>query len=366
MTQKELIDNILNYSTINHFSDIHIRTNDKVKIRNKVWDIENLENIEIDWKTFLLPEMTLNLIKSTIVELIWNTWYEVFVKTFEYDSSYMIESWERFRVNCYMDTEWLSIAMRRIPNAIPTLWELGFWKTLEDLCNKSKWLILVTWPTWSWKSTNLAAMIDYINKNHKKHIITIEDPVEFSFKWDKSLINQREVWHHTTSFENAIRAALREDPDVIMVWEMRDPETIKAAITLAETWHLVLSTLHTNDSVQTIDRIVDIFPSSQQKQIRMQLAMNLAWVISQRLLPRADVDWRIAAREILLMNDAVRNLIITSKTHQLYSVLEVSHKQWMILMDQYLQSLFEKNYISKETLMSYVRDKEGMEMMLDQ
>jgi twitching motility protein PilT len=158
---------------------------------------------------------------------------------------------------------------------------------------------------------------------------------------------------------------LREDPDVVMVWEMRDPETIKAAITLAETWHLVFSTLHTNDSVQTIDRIVDVFPSNQQTQMRMQLSQSLVWVVSQRLLPRADKDGRIAAREIMLSNDAVKNLIISWKTHQLYSVLEVSQKSWMILMDKYLLALYKKWVISKEILHSYSRDKDSIDMMID-
>ena len=239
------------------------------------------------------------------------------------------------------------------------------WDTVKEMCNKWKWLIIVTWPTGAWKSTNLAAMIDYINKNHKKHIITIEDPVEFAFTSDKCLINQREVWHHTKGFDIAMRSALREDPDIIMVWEMRDPETIKTAITLAETWHLVLSTLHTNDSVQTIDRIVDVFPWSQQKQIRMQLAMSLTWVISQRLIARKDRDWRIAAREILTSTDAVRNLIITWKTHQLYSVLEVWMKHWMILMDKYLILLYKKWVISRENLLAYARDKDGIEMLIE-
>ena len=365
MNPKDLLDNMLKYITLEHYSDLHINTNNKAKIRDKTWEIVSLESIIIDWNTFVLPFMDPDLVKNIIIALIWQGWYEFFEKQMEFDSSYMIEWCDRFRVNCYMDTKWYSIAMRRIPNAIPTLKELGLWDQVANMLNKSKWLILVTWPTWAWKSTNLATMIDYINNNFKKHIITIEDPVEFAFTSNKSLINQRELWSHTRWFDEAIRASLREDPDVIMVWEMRDPETIKAAITLAETWHLVLSTLHTNDSVQTIDRIVDVFPSWQQKQIRMQLAMNLVWVISQRLLTRADLTWRIAAREILITNDAVKNLIITWKTHQLYSVLEVWQKQWMILMDKYLHALFDKQLITKETLMSYVRDKEWMEMMID-
>lgn len=365
MNTKELINSVLAYTTQEHYSDIHLNTNNKIIIRDRSGDIITLDSINIDWNNIKLPILDKESIKSIIIDIIWESWYDVFIKNMEYDSSYMIKWWDRYRVNCYMDTEWYSVALRRIPNKIPTLEELWLWEQIEIMCNKSKWLILVTWPTGSGKSTNLAAMIDYINKNHKKHIITIEDPVEFSFKSDKSLINQREVWSHTKWFEPAIRATLREDPNVIMVWEMRDPETIKAAITLAETGHLVLSTLHTNDSVQTIDRIVDIFPGNQQNQIRMQLAMNLVWVVSQRLVTRSDMEWRIAAREILIANDAVRNLIITWKTHQLYSVLEIWHKQWMILMDKYLLALYKKQMISKATLISYARDKEWIEMMLN-
>lgn len=185
-------------------------------------------------------------------------------------------------------------------------------------------------------------MIDYINKKYKKHIISIEDPIEFIYKNDLSLIHQREVGIHTKSFAAAMRSCLREDPDVILVGEMRDPETIKTALTLAETGHLVLSTLHTNDTVQTIDRIIDVFPDGQQGQIRMQLAMSLIGVVAQRLLPRIDKAGRIAAREVLLSNDAVRNLIIQGNSHQLYSVIEIGQKQGMILMDSYLVALYKK------------------------
>ena len=365
MTQKELLDNILIYISEKNYSDIHINTNSRVKIRNNSGDISDLEEININWTKTILPILNQETVISIITIIAGKRWIEKFEEELELDTSYSIESWDRYRVNCYMDTGWYSIAMRRIPSKIPTLDELWLWDQIKAMCNKNKWLVLVTWPTWSGKSTNLAAMIDYINTNHKKHIITIEDPVEFTFKSKQSLINQRELWSHTKWFNEAIRASLREDPDVIMIWEMRDPETIKAAITLAETGHLVFSTLHTNDSVQTIDRIVDVFPGSQQKQIRMQLAMSLVWVVSQRLVTRSDKEWRIAAREIMISNDAIRNLIITGKTHQLYSVLEVGQKQWMILMDKYLLALYIKQIISKETLISYVRDKDWIEMMID-
>lgn len=365
MTSNELINHILEYCSSKKYSDIHINTWKKIKIRNNSWNIVDLEKIFIWEEELSVPEINLDNIKSFIYVLWWDRGYEKFQLELELDTSFVIKSWERFRVNCYMDVDWYSIALRSIPSKIPDLDELWLWDQIKKLCDSSKWLILVTWPTWSGKSTNLAAMINYINKTKNKHIITIEDPVEFSFKSEKSLVNQREIWSHTKSFSSAIRASLREDPDVIMIWEMRDPETIKAAITLAETGHLVLSTLHTNDSVQTIDRIVDVFPSSAQKQIRMQLAMSLSWIISQRLVSRDDKEWRIAAREILITNDAVKNLIITWKTHQLYSVLEVWKDTGMILMDKYLIALFKKKLISRENLLSYARDKEAIEMMFN-
>jgi len=362
MTSKELINSILAYASNKWYSDIHINTDNLIKIRNESWEISDLEKILIWEKELEIPKMSIENIKSIIYVLAWERGYEKFQLEMELDVSYAIDNWNRYRVNCYMDTGWYSIALRAIPNKIPSLEELWLWEQIKKICDSGSGLILVTGPTGSGKSTNLAAMINYINKNYKKHIITIEDPVEFAFKSEKSLINQREVWNNTKEFSKAIRASLREDPDVIMIWEMRDPETIKAAITLAETWHLVLSTLHTNDSVQTVDRIVDVFPSNQQKQIRMQLAMSLSGIISQRLLPRSDKEWKIAAREILIPDDATRNLIITWKTHQLYSVLEVGQDKWMILMDKYLIVLYKKWLISREILWSYARDKENIEM----
>lgn len=353
---KDFLENILNYISENWFSDLHLTTWKNARIRNKIWDLEEINDFWVFSK-----EKIWEIIKI----IVWEEDFNYFLKEKEIDISYKISSWDRFRINCYFDSSGFSVAFRLINSKIPSMEELWLGEKIKEMCSKQKGLILVTWPTWSWKSTNLASMIDYINKNFKKHIITIEDPIEFSFEDNKSLIHQREVWSHTNSFERAIKSALREDPDIIMVWEMRDPETIKAAITLAETWHIVFSTLHTNDSVQTVDRIVDVFPSSQQAQIRMQLSQSLIWIISQRLLPRSDWKWRIAAREILLADDAVKNLIITWKTHQLYSVLEVWKDKWMILMDKYLLALYNKNFITKETLFAYCRDKENIEMMID-
>jgi len=366
MIIKDLLNAILDITTQEKYPDIHLNTWYQPIVRNHNGDIIKIEKIMLLWEETPSPILTKEMIKNIIIELAWYNGMDKFMENFELDTSFEYKENYRYRVNCYIDSNGFSVAMRIIPSDIPTLEELNLWDTIKEMCNKAKGLILVTGPTGSWKSTNLAAMIDYINKNFKKHIITIEDPVEFAFKNKESLINQREIWNHTKWFSQAIRASLREDPDIIMIWEMRDPETIKAAITLAETWHLVLSTLHTNDTVQSVDRIIDVFPTGQQDQIRMQLAMSLVGIISQRLLPRIDKDGRIPAREILLNNDAVRNLIITGKTHQLYSVIEVSSKNGMILMDKYLLFLYKKWIISKETLISYARDKDGIEMLINE
>lgn len=366
MIVKDLLFAILESTQKEKYPDLHLNSWLQPRVRNHNWEIVKLEKIVIWENEIDSPILTKEIMKNIIIELVWYNWMDKFMEHLELDSSYQYLDRDKYRVNCYMDFNWFNVALRIIPKNIPTLEELNLWETIKNLCSKSKWLILMTWPTWSWKSTNLASMIDYINNNFKKHIITIEDPVEFVFESNKSLINQREIWNHTLWFPQAIKASLREDPDIIMVWEMRDPETIKAVLTLAETWHLVLSTLHTNDTVSAIDRIIDVFPSGQQEQIRMQLSMNLLWVMTQRLLPKVDWTWRIPAREILLNNDAIKNLIITWKTHLIYSIIEISAKNWMILMDKYLVFLYNKNIISKDTLLSYVRDKDWVEMLISE
>ena len=361
MSILEIFEIVLDIAHKKQYSDIHLNTWSYPIIRDNGGDIIEVSNIQKNWENIEIQMLTKKDIEEICRLVLTPEKHAEFLVSYEMDSSYHYDKYEtRYRINCYKDTRGDCIAMRTIPQDIPTLESLGLWESIKELCRKSKWLILMTGPTGTWKSTNLAGMIDYINTNFRKHIITIEDPVEFVFQNKKSQINQREVWIHTKSFATAMKACLCEDPDVIMVWEMRDPETIKAAITLAETWHLVFSTLHTNDTVQSIDRIVDVFPSGQQEQIRMQLAMSLIGVIAQRLVPKAWVDERIAAREVLLNNDAVRNLIITWNTHQLYSVIEVGQKQWMILMDNYLIALYKKWLITEDVLMSFVRDKENI------
>ncbi len=345
----EKFKTLLRDMIINQIPDIHISTNVCPYIRKHNWDIEEMKEF------WIINE---NDIKLIIKELLWNELkFEDFLSNLDYDFSYALDD-SRFRVNIFNDSKWHAIAIRYIPINIPTLENLNVSKEVKNLLNKWKWLILVTWPTGSGKSTTLASMIQYINDNFNKHIITIEDPIEFNFKNSKSIINQREIWTHSKSFLRAIKSALREDPDVIMVWEMRDPETISAALTLAETGHLVLSTLHTNDSVQSIDRIIDSFPAVSQNQIKTQLAMSLIWIVSQILLPKKEWSTRVVAREILINNDAIRSLIIRWNNHQIYSIIELSSQEWMILMDKYLDILYNKWLISKDVYNSRIRDKD--------
>lgn len=361
----DIFTKVIEYIESQKFPDIHFVSGKKPYIRDKNWEIEVLNEIQIGEQNWIVPAFSKENIEEIIKYIAEKEGLEKFKTRFELDTSYQHKDEARYRVNCYMDSNWYSMALRLIPTQIPTMESLGLWDWIRKMLNQKKGLILVTGPTGSGKSTNLAAMIDYINNNMKKHIITIEDPIEFAFQSKKCLINQREIWNHTKGFPEAIRASLREDPDIIMVWEMRDPETIKAALTLAETGHLVLSTLHTNDTVQSIDRIVDVFPWWEQGQIRMQLALSLVWIVTQRLVKREDREWRVAAREILVNNDAIKNLIISSKNHQIYSVLEIWEKKWMILMDKYLSILYKKGVISKESLMSYARDKDWLTALLD-
>ncbi|NDK08374.1 PilT/PilU family type 4a pilus ATPase [Candidatus Gracilibacteria bacterium] len=365
MDNKILFEILVSECIKNNYSDLHLNTLHKPFIRNHYGEMENINQVTVDGFLNDTPVLTKDNIIEIIKLIAGDMGYLKFQDNFELDISYKYRDSDRFRVNCYADTSGYNIAMRKIPIEIPSMDDLGLGDTVKQMCQKAKGLILVTGPTGCGKSTNLAAMIDYINTNFKKHILTIEDPVEFGFISKMSLVNQRELGNSTHSFSNAIRAALREDPNVIMVGEMRDAETIKAAITLAETGHLVMSTLHTNDTVQTIDRIIDVFPVGQQEQIRMQLAMSLLGVVSQRLLPRIDKEGRIAAREIMIANDAIRNLIITGKTHQLYSVIEIGQSEGMILMDKYLMVLYNKGIIDKDTLRSFARDKDQMEGIIN-
>lgn len=261
----------------------------------------------------------------------------------------------RFRVNISYEKNNLCVVARVIEEKKPTLDELKMPELIKELLNAPQGLILVTGPTGCGKSTTLAAMINYINSTRSCHIVTLEDPIEYVFASDKSLVAQRQLGSDMTSFASGLKHVLRQDPNVIMVGEMRDLETISAAITLAETGHLVLATLHTYNAVQTIDRIIDIFPPHQQTQVKSQLSMLLTAIISQRLLPRVS-GGRVAARELLIRNSAVANLIRENKISQLKSVMEMNSKNGMSTLDSHLKELYKAGEITKETLSIYLED----------
>jgi twitching motility protein PilT len=265
------------------------------------------------------------------------------------DMSYSIPGLARFRVNAYSQRESLAAAFRLIPMELQTLEELGLPPSLHLLTRKPRGLVLVTGPTGSGKSTTLAALIDEINRERHDHIVTIEDPIEFLHKHKSCIVNQREIGSDTQSFADALRAALRQDPDVILLGEMRDLETISTALTAAETGHLVFATLHTQSAPATVDRVIDVFPAAQQEQIRMQLSGTLEGIITQSLLPTADGQGRVAALEILFPDDAVRNLIRQARVEQIYSVMQTGTQRGMQTMEQALHALVTRSVITKET-----------------
>lgn len=278
----------------------------------------------------------------------------------EVDASYSIDGVSRFRVNAFRQKNNCSIAFRMIADNIPSMRSLLLPDVISNLCKKQRGLILVTGPTGSGKSTTLASMINYMNTNMSHHIITIEDPIEYLHHHSKSIVNQRQIGSDTRSFANALRAALREDPDVILVGEMRDLETISIALTAAETGHLVLSTLHTIGSAKTVDRIVDVFPPEQQQQIRVQLASVVEAVISQQIMAKADGGGRVAAFEIMLATPAIRNLIREGKTHQIQTIIQTSAASQMRTMDANLLELYAGNVISSSILLRYCVDEEAV------
>ncbi len=288
----------------------------------------------------------------------------LFETDYELDCSYYLRNVSRFRVNVYRDRGAVAGAFRVIPSKIPTVRELGLPLVLEDISRRPRGLVLVTGPTGSGKSTTLAAMIGQINNERSVHIITIEDPIEYLHTHKRSLINQRELGSDTRSFAQALRHALREDPDVILVGEMRDLETMSLAITAAETGHLVFSTVHTNNAAQTVDRIVDVFPPGQQEQIRIQLSNNLEAVLSQQLLPRAGTPGRIAAMEIMIASPAIRNLIREAKAHQITSIIQTSAHHGMQTMDQCLRDMYQRGLITYEEAMGRAMNQEELKKML--
>ena len=280
------------------------------------------------------------------------------------DLSHSIPGLARFRVNIYSQRESLAGAFRMIPDALKTLEELGLPNSLYELAKKPRGLVLVTGPTGSGKSTTLAALIDEINRTRADHIITIEDPIEFLHRHKGCVVNQREIGPDATSFAEALRGALRQDPDVILLGEMRDLETISTALTAAETGHLVFATLHTQDAASTIDRVIDVFPAAQQGQIRTQLAGTIMGVVAQGLLPTADGQGRVPAIEILLPDDAVRNLIRQGKLEQIYSVMQTNTARGMQTMEQSLAELVLRRIVTRELALTRSSRAEQLDALL--
>lgn len=331
-------------------SDLHLSVGVPPKYRVK----GELRNMEYG---VLGPEHTRLLIEPIMNE----RQKEVFQQEGEVDFSYAAEGLGRCRVNVFRQKGCYGLVIRLINTKIPSPKQLGIPDTMVQLTNRKRGMILVTGPTGSGKSTTLASLIDIINTQYAEHILTFEDPIEYLHKHKKSIVNQREVGEDTKTFASALRVALREDPDIILVGEMRDPETIAAAITAAETGHLVFSTLHTIGAAPTIDRIIDVFPPHQQKQIRTQLATILVSVISQQLVPKADGSGRVAAFEIMHANPAVRNLIREEKSHQIPSIIQTSRKEGMIMMDDSLYELYQRGEIAGQQALNFSQDLTAMQ-----
>ncbi len=294
------------------------------------------------------PPLTPNVTRELIYDILSNDQRQRLENDWELDFSYSIPRTARFRVNVYFQRGSMGAAFRTIPHEIKSFKELGLPPVIEDMTEKPRGLVLVTGPTGSGKSTTLASMIDRINETRYEHIMSVEDPIEFLHKHKKCIVNQREVNQDTRSFGEALRHVLRQDPDVILVGEMRDLETISIALTAAETGHLVFATLHTQDAPQTIDRIIDVFPSHQQAQIRTQLANAMQGIVTQTLIPRRDGQGRIVACEVLVPTPGVRNLIREGKNHQIYSAMQTGGKFGMQTMDAALADLVRRGFISRE------------------
>ena len=334
-------------------SDVHISTDKPAIIR-----VDD-DLIPYQKKHILSDNDTLDLVNQLMDE----NQKKQFEKNKEVDFAYNFDGKARFRTNVFIQQGSCAAALRLVPKDIKSIEDLELPPVLKEFTNKQQGLFLAVGPAGHGKSTTIASMIDLINRNRSEHIITIEDPIEYIFTQDKSIINQREVLSDTLSFKRALRSALRQDPDVLFVGEMRDLETISTALTIAETGHLVFSTLHTNNASETIDRMIDVFPPHQQEQIRFQIASSLLGIISQRLIPGKN-GGRIPATEILKANTAIRNTIREGKTYQIVNSIQTGSSEGMMTLDSSLVDLVHKNKINKEDAIFYSSDKTFIEKSL--
>jgi twitching motility protein PilT len=308
-------------------------------------------------------QLTSEAAKQLIYSLLTKEQISEFEENKELDSGYELRGYSRFRVNIHYQKGTVAASLRPIPADVPTMEDLRLPKIVADLAMMERGLVLVTGPTGAGKTTTQACMVDIINKKKGCHIITIEDPIEYMHTNNKSIIEQREVGTDTDSFNSALKRVLRQNPDVILVGEMRDLETIQTAITAAETGHLVISTLHTNDAVQAIDRIIDVFPPHQQSQIRMQLSLSLQGIIAQQLIPRMDKSGMVVACEILIGTSAVKNIIRKGQTQEIYPMLDIGGKFGMVGMDSSLKTLYQSKIISYEEAFAHAISQEHFDKL---
>jgi twitching motility protein PilT len=349
------IDAFFKYMIEQKASDLHLSVGAKPKIR-KHGELE-----EINYQV-----LTNDLLRDLLFEILSETQRIKYEEKRDLDFAYEIQSVARFRANYFVQKRGMAAVFRVIPTTIMTMEELGLPKQIIKFAQLTRGLVLVTGSTGSGKSTTLAAIIDYINRNRKDHILTIEDPIEFVHENKGCLVNQREIGNNTESFASALRAALREDPDVILVGEMRDLETIELAITAAETGHLVFGTLHTSSAAKTVDRIIDAFPAGQQAQIKTMLSESLKGVVAQQLLKRSDMAGRVAALEILFVTHAISNMIREGKTFQVPSMMQMAKSEGMQLLDQSIMEFLMQNIISPEEAYMKANDKKTFERFLKQ
>jgi len=343
------ISDLLAFSVKNKASDLHLSAGLPPMIR-----------VHGDVRKINVPTMDHTQVHDMVYDIMNDGQRKVYEETLECDFSFEIPNLARFRVNAFNQNRGSGAVFRTIPSKILTLEELNCPAIFKEICNTPRGIVLVTGPTGSGKSTTLAAMVDYINENEMGHILTVEDPIEFVHTSKKCLINQREVGPHTLSFQNALRSALREDPDVILVGEMRDLETIRLALSAAETGHLVFGTLHTSSAAKTVDRIVDVFPAAEKEMVRSMLSESLRSVISQTLCKTKDEQGRVAAHEIMIGTPAIRNLIRENKIAQMYSAIQTGQNIGMQTLDQNLQDLVRRNTISVAEARGKAANKESI------